>query len=137
MNEKRRKRNRILIIIGIVVLVLVLANWVVPETMIAVESNSKLTKADAQALIKEYDGEASPKAVCRDLVLLRQMHLVPERIHDVKDGKVIYEVEISENYIEYFDVTRSWSGTMYYHNTDDSGGEGTVRIRPWGSTKVY
>lgn len=137
MNEKRRKRNRILIIIGIVVLVLVLANWVVPETMIAVESNSKLTKADAQALIEEYDGEASQKAVCRDLVLLRQMHLVPDRIHDVKDGKVIYEVEISENYIEYFDVTRSWSGTMYYHNTDDSGGEGTVRIRPWGSTKVY
>lgn len=137
MNEKRRKRNRILIVVGIVVLVLVLANWVVPETMIAVESNSKLTKADAQALIEEYDGEASPKTVCRDLVLLRQMHLVPERIYDVKDGKVIYEVKITKNDSEYFDVTRSWSGTMYYHSTDDMGGEGTIRIRPWGSTKVY
>lgn len=130
------KRKSSFMVVGIVAAALVLANWVVPEAMLAIESNSKLTKAAAQALMAEYNGEVSQKEVCRDLVMLRQMSLTPERICAVRDGKVIYELGVG-GVNHQFDVTRSWSGTMYYHSTDDRGGEGTVRIRPWGSAAIY
>ena len=70
------------------------------------------------------------------LVMLRQMSLTPERICGVKEGKIIYEMELG-GLNHQFDVTRSWNGTMYYHSTDDRGGEGTVCIRPWGYTSIY
>jgi len=133
---KKKKGKSILMVVGIIAVAVILANWVVPGVMLAVEANSKLTQADAQALMDQYDGEVSQKEVCRDLVMLRQMSLTPERICGVKEGKIIYEMEVG-GLNHQFDVTRSWNGTMYYHSTDDRGGEGTVCIRPWGYTSIY
>ena len=58
---KKKKGKSILMVVGIIAVAVILANWVVPGVMLAVEANSKLTQADAQALMDQYDGEVSQK----------------------------------------------------------------------------
>ncbi len=50
---KKKKGKSILMVVGIIAVAVILANWVVPGVMLAVEANSKLTQADAQALMDQ------------------------------------------------------------------------------------
>lgn len=126
------------------VVVLLLALWGIPSLMLAVESNAAPTKAEAAQLIADYpDSSAAPaeKAVCRDLIALKKQNIRVSRIASAEGDKIVYEMKQAEGVTTevttYVDVTRDWNGTLYYHTTDDQQGEGTIRVRPWGSVRIY
>lgn len=141
MNQKGKR-----ILMGLVALVVVLlvALWGIPALMLAVESNAAPTKAEAAQLIADYpDSSAAPaeKAVCRDLIALKKQNIRVSRIASAEGDKIVYEMKQAEGVTTevttYVDVTRDWNGTLYYHTTDDQQGEGTIRVRPWGSVRIY
>ena len=141
MNQKGK---RILMGLVALVVVLLLALWGIPSLMLAVESNAAPTKAEAAQLIADYpDSSAAPaeKAVCRDLIALKKQNIRVSRIVSAEGDKIVYEMKQAEGVTTevttYVDVTRDWNGTLYYHTTDDQQGEGTIRIRPWGSVRIY
>ena len=137
MNQKGK---RILMGLVALVVVLLLALWGIPALMLAVESNAAPTKAEAAQLIADYpDSSAAPaeKAVCRDLIALKKQNIRVSRIVSAEGDKIVYEMKQAEGVTTYVDVTRDWNGTLYYHTTDDQQGEGTIRVRPWGSVRIY
>lgn len=141
MNQKGK---RILMGLVALVVVLLLALWGIPSLMLAVESNAAPTKAEAAQLIADYpDSSAAPaeKAVCRDLIALKKQNIRVSRIASAEGDKIVYEMKQAEGVTTevttYVDVTRDWNGTLYYHTTDDQQGEGTIRVRPWGSVRIY
>ena len=141
MNQKGK---RILMGLVALVVVLLLALWGIPALMLAVESNAAPTKAEAAQLIADYpDSSAAPaeKAVCRDLIALKKQKIRVSRIVSAEGDKIVYEMKQAEGVTTevttYVDVTRDWNGTLYYHTTDDQQGEGTIRVRPWGSVRIY
>lgn len=141
MNQKGK---RILMGLVALVVVLLLALWGIPALMLAVESNAAPTKAEAAQLIADYpDSSAAPaeKAVCRDLIALKKQNIRVSRIASVDGETIVYEMKQAEGVTTevttYVDVTRDWNGTLYYHTTDDQQGEGTIRVRPWGSVRIY
>lgn len=141
MNQKGK---RILMGLVALVVVLLLALWGIPALMLAVESNAAPTKAEAAQLIADYpDSSAAPaeKAVCRDLIALKKQNIRVSRIVSAEGDKIVYEMKQAEGVTAevttYVDVTRDWNGTLYYHTTDDQQGEGTIRVRPWGSVRIY
>lgn len=141
MNQKGK---RILMGLVALVVVLLLALWGIPALMFAVESNAAPTKAEAAQLIADYpDSSAAPaeKAVCRDLIALKKQNIRVSRIVSAEGDKIVYEMKQAEGVTTevttYVDVTRDWNGTLYYHTTDDQQGEGTIRVRPWGSVRIY
>lgn len=141
MNQKGK---RILMGLVALVVVLLLALWGIPALMLAVESNAAPTKAEAAQLIADYpDSSAAPaeKAVCRDLIALKKQNIRVARIASVDGETIVYEMKQAEGVTTevttYVDVTRDWNGTLYYHTTDDQQGEGTIRVRPWGSVRIY
>lgn len=141
MNQKGK---RILMGLVALVVVLLLALWGIPSLMLAVESNAAPTKAEAAQLIADYpDSSAAPaeKAVCRDLIALKKQNIRVSRIVSAEGDKIVYEMKQAEGVTTevttYVDVTRDWNGTLYYHTTDDQQGEGTIRVRPWGSVRIY
>lgn len=138
------KGKRILMGLVALVVVLLLALWGIPALMLAVESNAAPTKAEAAQLIADYpDSSAAPaeKAVCRDLIALKKQNIRVSRIVSAEGDKIVYEMKQAEGVTTevttYVDVTRDWNGTLYYHTTDDQQGEGTIRVRPWGSVRIY
>lgn len=141
MNQKGK---RILMGLVALVVVLLLALWGIPSLMLAVESNAAPTKAEAAQLIADYpDSSAAPaeKAVCQDLIALKKQNIRVSRIASAEGDKIVYEMKQAEGVTTevttYVDMTRDWNGTLYYHTTDDQQGEGTIRVRPWGSVRIY
>ena len=133
-------------ILGALLIVLVLALWIIPYVRVAVDSNSKQILSEAAQLISVYqksngrEGSPSQEDVCRDLVYLTYQGIHVEQIFTAENDTIVYKMDFrGENEVQtatYVDVTKTWDGTLYYHITDDSGSNDTIRIRPWGSSKI-
>ena len=140
-----RKVKLCLGIIVVVLVVLALALWVIPYVQLSADANSEQIRSEASQLISAYQ-ESNPeketpaqKDVCRDLVWLGKLNMSVAEISSVDDDAVVYVMDSASTSeaTTYVDVTKDWSGTLYYHTTDNLNGDATIRVRPWGSTKIF
>ena len=131
---KEKKGKSVLMVVGIIVLALVLANWVIPETVMAVRANSKLAKAEAQALITASLGEAyADEALAKELAMLKRATMVSDVAALTLDetGAITYLVPIDGELQDEIQVRRERNGNIVL---DIQEGElyNELIIRPFG-----
>lgn len=142
-----RQTKQIFSILAALLLVLVLAFWIIPYIRLMVDANSTQLLAEASHLSSAYQENnplgqpPSQKAIARDLVYLGYQNIHVTKIASADDSAFVYEMaynaEDNPQVTTYVDVTKEWNGTLYYHMVDDRNGESTIRVRPWGSTKIF
>lgn len=120
---------------------LLLTLWGVPYAVVAMNANSTTTKEAAERLNAAYQ-TANPdaaaldqKAIRWDLAYLLKRNLQASAIQGEQDGRIVYLVNMWDQYSIQVDVQTSWDGTVSYHTVDDEG-ESTIVVRPWGSTHI-
>ena len=135
---KEKKGKSVLMVVGIIVLALVLANWVIPETVMAVRANSKLAKAEAQALITASLGEAHAdealvEQVAKELAMLKRATMVSDVAALTLDetGAITYLVPVDGELQDEIQVRRERNGNIVL---DIQEGElyNELIIRPFG-----
>ena len=120
---------------------LLLTLWGVPYAVVAINANSTTTKEAAERLNAAYQ-TANPdaaaldqKAIRWDLAYLLNQNLQASAIQGEQDGRIVYLVNMWDQYSIQVDVQTSWDGTVSYHTVDDEG-ESTIVVRPWGSMHI-
>ena len=120
---------------------LLLTLWGVPYAVVAMNANSTTTKEAAERLNAAYQ-TANPdaaaldqKAIRWDLAYLLKQNLQASAIQGEQDGRIVYLVNMWDQYSIQVDVQTSWDGTVSYHTVDDEG-ESTIVVRPWGSRHI-